>query len=314
MSEVAQVEKHKRERSPSFPFISLKTAVGRLAAFEDYFKRHPAPAKKSGLAWGMKGDSSQAAQTLAALKAFGFIDYSGSGESLQASLTEEGRNLLRAQQDSVKQAILRQAALRPKAITRYWQIWNADRPPDPVCLDELILKGAFTEAAAKIFLSVYDDTITYAKLTESDKVSSVKHEHEDIDVGKEDHAGNPPPPPPPSIKVGDFVQWTPNGADQFNPPRKVVEILPDLLHARVFGSQTGIPMSELTMVDQPKTQTPESVVANSAHRADNSESKSDVSVLMRGKRLEIMANVDAKGLETLREMLVKYEEILKLIN
>jgi hypothetical protein len=50
------------------------------------------------------------------------------------------------------------------------------------------------------------------------------------------------------------------------------------------------------------------------YRADNTESKSDVSVLMRGNRLEIMANVDAKGLETLRETLAKYEEILKLLN
>jgi hypothetical protein len=55
-------------------------------------------------------------------------------------------------------------------------------------------------------------------------------------------------------------------------------------------------------------------VPNSAYRADNAVSKSDVSVLMRGKRLEIMANVDAEGLKTLREMLEKYEEILKLMN
>jgi hypothetical protein len=161
--------KAKRERSPSFPFISLKVAVNRLAAFEDYFKRHAAPANKAGLAWGMKGESSQSAQTLAALKAFGLIDYSGSGDSLQASVTEEGRNFLRAQQESTKLGILKRAALRPKSIAKYWQMWNVDRPPDPVCLDELVLKGGFTDGAAKLFLSVYDETIAFAGLSDSDK-------------------------------------------------------------------------------------------------------------------------------------------------
>ena len=34
---------------------------------------------------------------------------------------------------------------------------------------------------------------------------------------------------------------------------------------------------------------------------------------MRGKRLEISADVDAAGLATLQEMLTKYAEILKLV-
>ncbi|MFZ0604638.1 MAG: hypothetical protein WAN05_25310 [Roseiarcus sp.] len=170
-SQQALPPKAKRERSPSFPFISLKVAVGRLTAFEDYFKRHPAPANKAGLAWSMKGESSQSAQTLAALKAFGFVEYSGSGDSLQASVTEEGRSFLRAQQESTKISILKRAALRPKSIAKYWQMWNADRPPDPVCLDELILRGAFTDGAAKLFLSVYDETIAFARLSDSDKES-----------------------------------------------------------------------------------------------------------------------------------------------
>ena len=39
-----------RDRSPSYPFIPLKTAIERLEAFEKYFGRHPAPFKKAGLA------------------------------------------------------------------------------------------------------------------------------------------------------------------------------------------------------------------------------------------------------------------------
>lgn len=161
--------KAKRDRSPAFPFIPLQTAIKRLASFEDYFRRHPAPAKKVGLAWGMKGYTSQAQQTMAALKYFGLVEYQGSGENLTASISEDARTYLRAQQDSIKKEVLKRVALKPKNIAKYFALWGADRPPDPVCLDQLILKDAFTEASAKTFLSVYDDTIAFAGLRDSDK-------------------------------------------------------------------------------------------------------------------------------------------------
>ena len=176
-----------RDRSPSFPFISLKTAIERLVAFEKYFGRHPAPANRAGLAWGMKTDSSQANQTLAALKAFGLIDYEGTGAERKAHLTDDARTYLRAQQESIKQEVLKSAVLKPKQTKRFWKMWGADRPPSPVCLDELVLKYRFTENAAKTFLSVYDDTIAYAGLTDSDKVLDADENGDDT---PEDENGN----------------------------------------------------------------------------------------------------------------------------
>ncbi len=40
--------KGRRDRSPSFPFIPLATAIKRLAAFDTHFGRHPALADKIG--------------------------------------------------------------------------------------------------------------------------------------------------------------------------------------------------------------------------------------------------------------------------
>lgn len=161
--------KLKRERSPSFPFIPLQHTIKRLLEFEATFGRHPTPAKHSGSAWGMKGWTSQAQQTLAALKAFGLVDYAGSGTDLTAFITEDGRTYLRAQQDSIKFEVLKRIAIKPKAIGKYFNEWGADRPPDAVCLDRLVLKDGFTESAAKLFLNVYDNTIAYAGLADSDK-------------------------------------------------------------------------------------------------------------------------------------------------
>lgn len=170
-----------KDRSPSFPFIGLPTAVERLIAFEAKFGRHQTPASKVGLAWGMKEASSQAAQTVAALKSFGMVEYEGSGPGRLTGLSEDGRNLLRAQQESVKREILRRLALNPKAIAKYWEKWGHPRPINEVCLDELVLNGAFTESAADTFLRVYDSTVGYAGLADADKAAASSLEADDGD-------------------------------------------------------------------------------------------------------------------------------------
>jgi hypothetical protein len=199
MSGKADNEKGKRGRSPSFPFISLGTAIDRLTAFAKYFKRHPAPADKVGLAWEMKADSSQALQTIAALKAFGLVEVQRStdGGALLV-VSDDGRTYLRAQQESIKADVLRRAAVRPKLIGSYWHKWGADRPPDPVCLDELVLKGNFTGDGAEKFLKVYDQTIALARLAEADKTDAEEPSGESADDGEDD--AKPPPPPPPKTK------------------------------------------------------------------------------------------------------------------
>lgn len=165
----AKPEAKARDRSPSYPSVSLQTAIDRLTAFETYFKRHPGPMNKAGLAWDMKASSSQAYSTLAAMKSYGLIDYQGAGTGRVAVLSEDGRKYLRAHQESVKREVLKRAALRPKYIAKYFAEWGADRPPDPVCLDELIQNAGFSDNGAPIFLKVYDATIAFAGLTDSDK-------------------------------------------------------------------------------------------------------------------------------------------------
>jgi hypothetical protein len=174
-------EKPTRERSPSFPFIPLKTAIERLTEFEAKFGRAEPTADRSYLAWGMKGDTSQAQQTLAALKAFGLVQYKGAGPKRLVSISEDGRTYLRAQQESVKKEILKRIALRPKWVGHFWSQWGADRIPDEIRLDTLVLSHRFNENAAPTFLKVYDETIAYAGLSTFDKVIGVKAAETDLD-------------------------------------------------------------------------------------------------------------------------------------
>ncbi len=223
--------KKSRDRSPAYPAISLKSSIERLIAFEKYFQRHPAPFDKVGLAWEIKEKSSQSFSILAALKAFGLIEY---GDDRVATLSDDGRNYLRAHQDSVKHEILRRCALKPKAISTYWAKWGVDRPPDPICLDELILKGGFNHNAAPAFLRIYDDTIAYSGLAKSSD--------SDILDGGEGKR------PPSAVKVGDMVSWENGGVIQFE-ARRVTGITEASDFVFVEGSATGIPIQEVTIME-----------------------------------------------------------------
>jgi hypothetical protein len=226
-----QQPKAPKDRSPSFPFIGLSTALDRLSAFEQKFGRHPAPANKAGLAWGMKEGSSQAQQTLAALKSFGMVEYTGSGDQRIAALTEEGRNYLRAQQESVKAEIRRGMALKPKLIAYYWRKWGADRPIKEVCLDQLVLNGGFTQSAAETFLRVYDSTIGYAGLAGSDKRNGVEEEDTPAD----------------DVEIGDLIQVEIGGADTLPSPARVRAVQEHDGQMWVFidGSESGVPMEQV---------------------------------------------------------------------
>ncbi len=175
-----------RERSPSYPIVPLEVALTRLVEFEAHFRRSPARRGKAGEAWGIKAKA-YADRTLAALGYFGLLEYQGAGKDRQIVISDEGRKYLRAQQEGMKREVVKAAALRPKQIAKFWSEWRMDRPADAVCLDELMFKNDFSEAGAREFLKVYDATISFAKLSDSDKIDhdlldeELKEERDDED-------------------------------------------------------------------------------------------------------------------------------------
>ena len=173
-----------RERSPSYPLISLKVALDRLREFEDHFKRTPADPSKIGAAWGLKSKS-QIDRSIAALRYFGLLEYQKSSNGHQVVLSEEGRKYVRAQQEEIKQKVARDAALRPKVIAEFWHKWGENRPADAVCLDNLVFSNAFSTSGAKRFLKVYDATIAFAGFSKSDKIES---DYEDDSSTNDDSA------------------------------------------------------------------------------------------------------------------------------
>lgn len=194
-----------RDRSPAFPVIALEPALAKLAEFENHFKRTAARPEKVGEAWAIK-TKAYADRIAAALRYFGLLEYQNTGKDRSIIVSETGRKYLRAQQEELQQQIARQAALRPKQIAKHWNDWGVDRPADPACLDVLMEEG-FSEGGARDFLKVYDATITYAKLSESDKatLNEGESDEESEQSGMTPQTHTPPKPgaggaPPPAPK------------------------------------------------------------------------------------------------------------------
>jgi hypothetical protein len=193
-----------RDRSPAFPVIALEPALGKMAEFEAHFKRTAARPEKVGEAWGIK-TKAYADRIAAALRYFGLLEYQGSGKDRSIVVSETGRKYLRAQQEELKRQIAKEAALRPRQIAKHWNDWGADRPADAACLDGLMEEG-FSEGGARDFLKVYDATITYAKLSDSDKAPADGQQDDDEPEAaltpEIRHTPPKSPPPPNVVKLG----------------------------------------------------------------------------------------------------------------
>jgi len=171
MSETGTDAKIKKERSPSFPFIPLEKAVWRAGALLEAHKREPARLSSVAATWGYAPKSSGLQQTVAALKQYGLVEDTGSGEDRKVSITELARRILVDQRPGAKEAALKEAATLPRLMGEYIPRWVPDRPSDAHCISELELDRGFNGEGAKLFLRVFDDTVAFAHLSNSDSLS-----------------------------------------------------------------------------------------------------------------------------------------------
>jgi hypothetical protein len=287
-----------RQSSPRYPFISLKKALERAQEMRAVAGPSAARAADIRAAWGYGLKSSGGDQTIAALGYYGLLEDEGTGDARKLKLTADAFRYLRDERPEVRAELASRFALQPKAMMILHDMWKDDGIPPSDNIARSILKNDlnYSDWAAKELLEVYRDNLQFIRTATSDK-SPVREAHEE--QKKPDKPEDQPDPR--QVKVGDYIQWVSNGLNQFEIPQKVVWVSAKDGFLRTQGQKTGIPMAEATVVEQPE-QRPD-------RRASTPE---DLSVLMTGGRLQITADVDLEGLERLKEILEKYEEILEL--
>jgi hypothetical protein len=162
-------EERSRDRSPSFPFISLEDAIARATTFEAAHRRFAARIPVVADLWKLSAKSSTMLQTIAAMKAYGLMKDGGAGGERKIEVTDLVIRILKDGRPGNREAALKEAALKPRLIAEHFKVWGTSRPPDTTCLSDLHIDEGFTEEAAARFLRVYDATISFAGLTDGDK-------------------------------------------------------------------------------------------------------------------------------------------------
>lgn len=160
-------------RSPAYPFISVRKALERAEEFRLIEGKHSVPVESAYKAWKYGGNSSNARQTVAAMRYYNLMESPNSGN---VRLTKLALDILLDQQPNSieRQQLIKQSAMTPKIHKELWDKWQDELPSDATILTYLIRDRTFNEAAAKDLLSEYKDTLAFAKINKSDNMSSIE--------------------------------------------------------------------------------------------------------------------------------------------
>jgi hypothetical protein len=238
---VTAAAKAKKHRSPTYPGINLQQAIKRAVEFYEKEHRNPASFKAAVSHWDYSEKSSGALVTAAALKSFGLLDEIDAGTGRTFQVSPLGLKIVadKRPESSERDAAIREAALRPKIHAEIWRKYNGRLPSDAELQYRLENDWHFNTNAIGAFIKELRDTISFAKVTESDKIGETGGD-EELE---------------PDVQVGKFVQWISRGVEQFKQPKKVVGFSNDGKYGFVEGEKTGVPVEELEICDPP-AQTP----------------------------------------------------------
>jgi hypothetical protein len=285
-----------------YPFINLKKAIDRAnQLFAADQKGREMSVSSAFEIWQYSAKSSGGFQTVGALKMYGLVKAPNAGK---ICLTENALRYFRHEEEAEKTKLLGQFALSPKLIAALWKDWHTTPPADTLARSHLKADRHLNDQGARTLLTIYKENISFADL-KGDAILPPSIS----DDGDDD--------PTPTIKIGDYIQWSPGGVNQFKPVRKVEWISDDGNHLRVFGSLTGIPVSEATVEAAPATAAsappPLFVPASTQMNTHGTKQENPINAYLVGNRVQIAADVDAEGLKKLQSILDKYSEILQML-
>jgi hypothetical protein len=143
--------------------------VWRAETLYEAHRREPTRLSALAETWGYSPASSGLQQTVAALKQYGLLEEIRVGEDRKVQISDLARRILSDLRPGAREQALKEAGARPKLIAEYLPKWLPVRPSDAHCISELHFDRGFNQTAAKLFLKVFDETVSFADLRNSDK-------------------------------------------------------------------------------------------------------------------------------------------------
>jgi hypothetical protein len=187
-------KKVKRQRSPNNPTMSLKTAVEKLPGLFEAMKRHAVGVEVAVRAMEYSFTSSTGKLALASMRAFGLFETVTKGSHATVKLSTRALDIAtdypRESADWWK--AVKKAALEPSVHSQLWEKYGPSLPADDELRRFLVRELAFNDNAVGTFIQEYKDTISFAKLDESDIIDENGDGEEDGENGektrrREDH-------------------------------------------------------------------------------------------------------------------------------
>ncbi len=297
-----------------FPFINLAKSLERAKAIYENDKGGKGlkvPVAFS--AWGYSDKSSGGFQTIAALKAYGILADEGANDDRSVKMTAEARQYFQTEIEANKAQLCCKFAERPPLMAHLLDHWDRGTVQDPVARTYLKTEIGLNEQSARSALGIYKDNLSFVIGKGSAKVADdePKRDTAENDGGDLKHPAIPLDPPA-DVKVGDRVQWVSQGMEQFDVPRAVTEIFRDAERGwfvSVRGEKGALPMEQVEVIEQGGAPLRRSAGVSAVGTVEQ-----PIEVfLSAGGRLQISADIDHEGVDTLIDMLEKYKPILALV-
>ncbi|WP_217578342.1 hypothetical protein [Mesorhizobium sp. GbtcB19] len=241
-AETKGTQKRKVGRSPSYPFISVQKAIEKTRALYDREGAYAAPLSSATAAWGYSAKSSGARQTLATLKYYGLIEVQGDGDARKVRVSEIARRILldTREDDTEKKLLVRKVALSPAAHKSLYEHYPTGLASDGSVVHFLVFDLEFNKDAANELLAQFKETAKYIGLYEPDRnVDKNGDQNHNLGVEKQ----------PPDIKVGNRIQWTSQGVDQFPQGATVLGFSADSQWVFTDQGMSGVPVSEVKVME-----------------------------------------------------------------
>lgn len=177
--------KKTKDRSPSFPFIDLETAIGRAKQIFDEEGRTPVPQLRVFMHWRYSDKSSGALQSIAALRSYGLLEEfgAGAGPLRQFKLTDLALRILldKREDPTERDGYILKAALNPPIAAEVYAKWPDKLPQDSTINHHLVFDRKFTQSSANAATKILKENHIFAKVALFDSLSYVAKTGEDED-------------------------------------------------------------------------------------------------------------------------------------
>ena len=287
-TQATQAVSKQRTRSPNYPAIGLREAVERAGKLYAADGRAGSLLESAVKYFGFNRPHGTAMALVSALRKYGLIEVANN----RVTLTKRAIDILVFPDGDVRKTdAIRAAALAPEI---YQDLYNhysmrGRLSSEQSLKAELEAEMKFNPRAIGDFVRDFKDTLTYAGLLEDDGVTLRAIAGDSAATQEQAHEKYVP-------KVGDYVQWEPQGVSQFREPKRIRFLSVDGRFALLDGSETGVPVEELTL--QPKPEAPPNLLSK------NTTMREDVFSLAEGQvKIQWPTPLSSESIQDLKDWL-----------